>query len=118
LSYDLYLTDPDTGEVLQLPYKHSIHGGTYAAEGTYRLYLNVTYNYCDLLIETIGENGIKRINGMTGAESISVLENAMSNLEGLPIPNYWEPAPGNVKQALRNLCLLAKERPDGVWECH
>jgi len=116
LSYDIRLSDPETGAALTVPNKHNLHGGTYMEGGTNDLWLNVTYNYCNQFLKAFGENGIRTIYGMTGAESVPVLEEAMDRLHGLPSSNYWDSTEGNAKEALGNLYLFAKERPDGVWK--
>ena len=56
MSYDIYLKDPVTNETLNLPFKHTMTGGTYAADydpntDTWspkpisEAHLNITYNY-------------------------------------------------------------------------
>ena len=45
MSYDISLTDPVTGETLQLDAPHHMRGGTYAVGGTTEAHLNVTWNY-------------------------------------------------------------------------
>ena len=52
---------------------------------------------------------------MTGAESVPVLEGAISKLGDDTDEDYWKPTEGNVKQALEQLLALARMRPDGVW---
>lgn len=45
MSYDISLTDPVTGETLELDTPHHMRGGTYAVGGTTEAHLNVTWNY-------------------------------------------------------------------------
>ena len=45
MSYDIRLTDPVTGETLQLDSPHEMRGGTYQHGGTADAWLNITYNY-------------------------------------------------------------------------
>ena len=135
MSYDISLTDPITGQTLQLDAPHHMRGGTYAVGGTAEARLNITYNYgrhycrifrtrpvredvkgdqCNAGID--GEvGGIRSIYGLTGAESIPVLQAAISQLGDDTHPDYWEPTEGNAKRALVQLLALAKMRPDGVW---
>ena len=87
MSYDIYLREPVTGEVANVP-GHLMIGGTYKADyhpetGTFTpalntdAHLNVTYNY-GCYYREIYENGIREIYGMQSVDSISVLENMIS----------------------------------------
>lgn len=133
MSYDISLTDPVTGETLRLDATHHMRGGTYAVGGTTEAHLNVTWNYATHYYRvftpaplrpgvdkyhandggTVG--GIRSIYGLTGAESIPVLQSAIDQLGDDVHPYYWEPTEGNAKRALTQLLALAKMRPDGVW---
>jgi len=133
MSYDISLTDPVTGETLELDTPHHMRGGTYAVGGTTEAHLNVTYNYSTHYyrvfprrhamagdeIYDIAEDGtvggIRSIYGLTGAESIPVLQSAIDQLGDDVHPDYWEPTEGNAKRSLTQLLALAKMRPDGVW---
>lgn len=117
MSYDIELQDPITKETLQLDAPHHMRGGTYAVGGTTEARLNVTYNYALHFRKVFGEGetGIRCLYGMTGAESIKVLENAIAELGDDTDENYWKPTEGNAKRALTQLLALAKMRPDGVW---
>ena len=61
-------------------------------------------------------DGIRTIYGMTGAESLPVLDKAISELGNDVDPDYWKATEGNAKQALTQLRALAAMRPDGVWQ--
>ena len=133
MSYDISLTDPVTGETLELDVPHHMRGGTYAVGGTAKAHLNVTWNYATHYYRvfppaplrpgvdpyhakdsgTVG--GIRSIYGLTGAESIPVLQSAIDQLGDDVHPDYWEPTEGNAKRALTQLLALAQMRPDGVW---
>lgn len=87
MSYDIYLKDPVTNEVANVPGQLMI-GGTYKADYHPEIrtftpalntdaHLNVTYNYGCYYREAY-ENGIREIYGMQGVDSISVLENMIS----------------------------------------
>lgn len=121
MSYDLELQDPITKETLLLDAPHHMKGGTYAIGGTDRACLNVTYNYAKHFyrvfdgVNAEGDGGIRSIYGMSGADSIPVLEQAIAQLGDDVDPNYWEGTEGNAKRALLHLLALAKMRPDGVW---
>lgn len=116
MSYDINLCDPVTHDVLELDDTHYMRGGTYAMGGTTLCTLNATYNYAPIFRRELGEKGIRTIYGMTGAESIPVLEAAASRLADDATGNYWDETDGNVKRALLQLVALAKLRPDGVWD--
>jgi len=108
MSHDVYLLDPVSGEPLQLDSPHQMKGGTYALGGCLEAHLNVTYNYSEHFQVTT-------IYGLTGADSIPVLQAAADRLGDDVDPDYWKPTEGNVKRAILQLLALAKMRPDGVW---
>ena len=116
MSYDIDLKDPVTGKVIEFDTPHQMKGGTYCLGGTNKASLNVTYNYGKHYYNTIGENGIRTIYGMTGAESIPILESAAAMLGNDVDDDYWQPTEGNAKAALLQLIAMAKMRPDGVWD--
>ena len=117
MSYDINLLDPITKDVIQFDSPHEIRGGTYALNGTSEAWLNITYNYGQHYYRTIDEDGIRSIYGMTGAESIPVLEKAISQLgNDVDENDYWNPTEGNAQRALYGLLAFAKLRPDGIWE--
>lgn len=87
MSYDIYLKEPVTGEVASVP-GHLMIGGTYKADyhpetGTFtpalntEAHLNVTYNYGRYYKE-VYEKGIRQIYGVSGVDSISILENMIA----------------------------------------
>ena len=55
------------------------------------------------------------IYGMSGAESIPVLEKAISVLGDDTDSDYWTATEGNAKKPLFQLLSMAKMRPDGIW---
>jgi hypothetical protein len=116
MSYDISLHDPRTKEILHAAQPHQLRGGTFVAGGTTALELNVTYNYATIFYRVLGERGIRTIYGMTGAESVSVLEKAAAMLKDEKDEDYWKPTEGNAKAALAGLIELAKMALDGVWE--
>lgn len=117
MSYDINLIDPVTKEVIELDEKHDMRGGTYAVGGTRDAHLNITWNYGKYYYRLIDKDkGIRYIYGMTGAESIPVLDKAISQLGDDVDKNYWKVTEGNAKQALFQLKALAQMRPDGIWE--
>lgn len=137
MSYDISLNDPVTKRTIHFDTPHQMSGGTFASGGTTEAWLNVTYNYSmwyykeGVFPKKDGENkGIRTIYGMSGAESIPVLENAIATLENMTedlteekiqefadggVRGYWTPTRGNAIKPLYQLLAMAKMRPDGVW---
>lgn len=117
MSYDIYLKDAVTGETLESEQPHHMRGGTYQLGGSTELWLNVTYNYAPHFYRAVDEHkGIRKLYGMTGAESIPLLKAAISRLGDDVDEDYWQPTEGNAKQALLQLLAMAQLRPDGVWD--
>jgi len=116
VSYDIELVDPITREVLLLDEPHHMRGGTFCVGGEQRAHLNVTYNYY-IHFQTAFKDprGIRSIYEMTGAESISVIRDAVTSLNTDVDDDYWKPTEGNARRALTQLLALAQMRPDGVW---
>jgi len=116
MSYDIRLCDPITNKTIEFENRHYLTGGTYEVGGSHEAWLNVTYNYSPHFYRLIDvENGIRAIYGMTGAQSIKILNEAVSKLGDDVCSNYWEPTEGNAKAALLKLIALAEMRPDGIW---
>lgn len=115
MSYDINLCDPVTLQPIELDSCHFMTGGTFAVGGTPLLHLNVTYNYARICCEVMGKDGIRTIYGVTGADSVKILDEAIAQLGDDVHPDYWEPTEGNVKRALYQLRAMALMRPDGVW---
>lgn len=138
MSYDISLVDPVTKETLQMDSPHQMKGGTFALGGTTEMWMNVTYNYARWYYKDgvfpfkDGEKqGIRAIYGMSGAESIPILKDAIHVLEGLSeeisdderkkceeqgATGYWLPTRTNAIKPLYSLLAFAQLRPDGVWE--
>ena len=117
MSYDIRLVDQITKEKLHADTMHEIHGGLYALGGATELWLNVTYNYANNYYRVMDEDkGIRVIYGMSGAESIPVLQKAIDQLGDDVADDYWADTEGNAKRALIGLLAFAQLRPDGIWE--
>lgn len=118
MSYDITLNDPVTNEPIQINDAHFMRGGTYQMGGCTELWLNITWNYSEFYYreDVFGEKGIRTIYGMTGLESIPVLEKAINALGNDVSDDYWEATEGNAKRPLTQLLTMAKMRPDGIWE--
>lgn len=80
MSYGIYLRCPVAREAIEAEAPHLMQGGTYAQGGTTELWLNVAYSYGRHYRRVMGEEGIRAIYGMTGAESIPILEAAAAKL--------------------------------------
>ncbi len=115
MSYDIELQDPITKAALVLDFPHQMKGGTYALGGTNIAELNITYNYSEHYRRVIGKHGIREIYGLSGAESIPILTQAINELDDDVSSDYWEPTEGNAKKALIHILALAQIRPDGIW---
>lgn len=138
MSYDISLIDPVTKETIHFNDPHFMTGGTYALGGTTEAWLNITYNYSQWyykggVFPDKGEDasGIRSIYGLSGADSIPVLQQAISALEIMDediseeemkkckkqgVSGYWLPTRRNAIKPLYQLLAMAKMRPDGVWE--
>lgn len=116
MSYDIYLKEPVSGTTVLFDSPHQIKGGTYCVGGTNEAWLNITWNYSKFYYAAFGTEGIRTIYGMSGAESITVLENAIAKLGNDESNDYWEATEGNAKKALLQLLSMAKMRPDAIWE--
>lgn len=124
MSYDIYLFDPATRNVIQLDEKHDLRGGTYVVGGSTTAELNVTYNYSGhyrRVFESVPANeeskqfadnegmvhGIRTLYGMTALRSIPIINNAIRQLRADTHPDYWKATEGNAQAALINLLILA-----------
>lgn len=147
MGYSIYLSDPVTREVLELDEPHFMRGGMYKLGGDTELRLYITYNYSDWYYrdDTFGDKveteegstgGIRTLYGMTGLESIPLLERVINVLENLDEDlieedlteeeikeyrndcggSYWVPTRVNALKPLYQLLTMAKMRPDGVWQ--
>ena len=116
MSYDIELQDPVTKRVIEFETPHQMRGGTYQVGGSSEASLNVTYNYSRFFYDTFGKEGIRTLYGMSGADSIHMLDAAIDELGNDVDEDYWEATEGNAKKALIQLKALATLRPDGVWD--
>lgn len=116
MSYDIRMLDPVSKEQLHTETAHHMTGGMYPIGGTTELWLNITYNYSGIFKRVLGEKGIRSIYGMSGAESIPLLQKAISELNDNVSEDYWSATDGNAKRALCQLLAMAQMRPDGVWD--
>jgi archaellum component FlaF (FlaF/FlaG flagellin family) len=121
MSWDFYLCDSVSKEVLTIDSPHFMFGGTYCPNGTNQLHLNITYNYSKVINPAMfdvpqEETYAKVFNGKSALETIPLLNKAISNLSDNTDEDYWNPTEGNAKRALIQLLTIAKMRPDGIWQ--
>lgn len=138
MSYDISLRDPIRKETIHFDTLHQMRGGTYVVGGTSEAWLNITYNYSrwyykEGVFPDNGEDyrGIRSIYGLSGADSIPILENAIKALEDMDedlteeeirnyeehnIKGYWLPTRENAIKPLYQLLAMAKMRPDAEWD--
>jgi hypothetical protein len=117
MSYDLGLKDPITKQWIELDAPHQMRGGTYCTSGTSSAKTNITYNYGKFFRRVLcPENSIRLLYGMTGAESIPVIKEAIEQLGDDIDDDYWKPTEGNAKRSLYQCLALAQMCPDGIWD--
>lgn len=116
MSYDIHLSDPITKECICFDEPHLIKGGTYATGGTQEAWINITYNYGNHYSRIFGKKGIRIIYGLTGAEAIPILKQAIAQLGDDISDDYWESTEGNAKRPLYGLLAFAQLRPDGIFD--
>lgn len=93
MSYNIYLKDPHT-----------------------ELHIGITYNYSKHYYRVIDEEeGIRYLYGMTGEESVPVLQDSIFQLMEDFHENYWEATEGNARLALEQMLSFALLAPYGVW---
>ena len=115
MSYDVRLKDPKTNETIIFDKPHQIKGGTYEVGGSYEAWLNLTYNYSEIL-DRVLSGGIRGLYRKTAKESMPILFKAMSKLKDDVDDDYWKATEGNVKVALQGLFELAlMSPPNAEW---
>lgn len=142
MGYTIKLTDPVDNKIILLPFAHTMTGSTFPVEldietGMFvkkpfqDARLDITYNYAKFYYEATldderfydesGNRGIRGIYGKSGVDSIPMLEDIIARVRD-KYPdldcddNYWVSCPGNAIKPLYQLIVMAKLRPDGVWE--
>ena len=111
MSYDIGLVDRVSFETLQSDSSHCMRGTTDPT-------LNVRYNYSNHYCLAMGEKGIRTIHGMTGWESIPLLETSITKLGTDVLNHYLASTDGNVKRVLIQLLTLAKMHPYWLWKVY
>lgn len=109
MSYDMDLMCRDNeGELTICTTGAHTEGATYCVGGSNLCSLNITGNYTRVF-------NTHQIDGMTGAESLPILQAGIDELGTDQSDNYWDPTPGNVGHMLSILAKWATEHPDAVW---
>lgn len=145
MGYDIRLIDPVTKKTIEFDSPHQMKGSMYVVGGTTEAWLSVTYNYSRWYYKDgvfpnrdeagkdfhDGLTGIRSIYGLSGAESIPILEHAIKVLESMEedlsekeikeyknggAGGYWTPTRENAIKPLYQLLAMAKMRPDAVWD--
>jgi hypothetical protein len=62
-----------------------------------------------------GKKGIRTIYGLSGIESIPILEKAISKLGNDVDIDSWKSTEGNAKKALKELVVIALTQSADVW---
>jgi hypothetical protein len=117
MSYRIILADPITDDAIDLEAPMHMRQGLCPFGGSMRAELSVTSNYARYF-ESMGTEGIREINGKTGAESFTLLMPAIERLGFDKTDNYWQATEGNARIALMHLCYLAMMFPNGIWHFH
>lgn len=114
MSYDLYLHAP--GEV-DCPLPIPKDKARLCASSPETAEINITYNFVWIFRRTMGEEGVRAIYGLTGEQSIPILQSAIDQLKDDEVehPDTWKPTEGRAKKVLRRLLMLAQLQPTGIW---
>lgn len=92
MSYDINITDPNTGAPLHTAKPHHLYGGTCSPDTT-ELWLNITYNYAPFYYraETLGEStAVWRHTGNGYQEQVKPETGGIRGLSYLTIPQARE----------------------------
>lgn len=129
MSYDLGLRDRHE-KWYPLTVPHQMRGGTFCLGGTHEATINITYNYARHFERVLKPResshhyaredgklyGIRSLYGLTGAESIPLLIEAIDELKDDVDNDYWKSTEGNARAALKQCLALARMCPDGIWD--
>ena len=110
MSWNVYMRDAKTGDIVELETPHQFRGGIYQVGGSRSAELNVTYNYGPLLREAWGASrSLSVLDDLTVAEAVPNLAHVIAKYGVHRDEDYWAATPGNVGAAmldLLNLCAL------------
>ena len=94
-----------------------VEGGVINVDGEDEATMSVTYNYAPLFANALG-CGMRDMNGVSGADSMPILEAGVTKLGTERSDNYWDATYGNAGQVLAVMLDWAKAHPDAVWQVH
>lgn len=115
MSYTIQLVDSKTRQVLELNYEFKPWYTKHDEREP--CILSITYNYSEYYRMAFNDPlGIRCLYGISGKESIPLLEMAISKLPNNTDPNYWAATGGNAKRPLKRLLKMAKQRLEGIWD--
>jgi len=86
-------------------------GGTIQVGGCDTATLNITYNYGVFYREVMGGNGMWDLDGMSAADAVPILRDAVLELGVIRNPDYWAATRGNAGAALLVLWTWARTHP-------
>ena len=78
--------------------------------------VSVTYNYGALFREAGLPDGMRSLQGKTGAETLQMLKAGAAYLGTRRSADYWEATPGTAGVILALLASWAEAYPDAVWQ--
>jgi hypothetical protein len=113
MGYDVSLVD-QRGRPMEMV-RLAPQGSTFAP-GDRSATFAITYNYTEHFRRVLGDRGLSRLHGLTAAESVPLLTQAVAALQGRPGTDYWEGSEANARWALVECLSMAVLCPTGVWE--
>lgn len=124
MSWNVYLNDPQSGQVIEIEgLRHQVGGNIVLGGSNLCEISSFTWNYNDIICKAfepfLMKDGFREMSGMTGKESIPILAHAIAKLDPKTEDcNYWNPTEGNVRRSLVTMLEWAIARPDGIWKIH
>lgn len=80
-----------------------------------RIDFSITYNYANIYYRVFGKKGIRTIYGLSGRESIPILEKAISKLDNDVNKDPWKSTEDNAQKVLKELVVIALTQPADIW---
>lgn len=112
MSYDVVLRH----KCKEVEVPNHTEGSTYPLGGRTTARLSVTYNYSPFYETVFPESErLYWLQDKTAAETIPILEAAVTALGVVRDPDYWTSIAGNAGYALNILLGWARLHPDAIW---
>lgn len=89
--------------------------GTYQVGGSTQAEINITYNYSKIFRREFGDGGLSRLEGVSGKDSVVLLDAVISRLKDDAHEDYWQATEGNARVCLMEMRAMARDFPDAVW---